>query len=59
VGELRGAKMQADQIVRYKPPVVHGLERLRNKAGTLDDGAGVDGRLYAQPMFATGDKERN
>ncbi len=57
VSELGGAKMQADQILRHEPPVVHGLERLRNKAGALDDGVGVDGRLYLQPVFATGGEE--
>jgi hypothetical protein len=59
VGELRGTKMQADQIVRHKPPVAHGLERLRNEAGALDDRTGVDGRLYPQPVFATGGEEGN
>jgi hypothetical protein len=43
VCELRGAKMEADQIVRHEPPVFHGLERSGNEVGALYDCAGVDG----------------
>lgn len=57
VSELGGAKMEADQIVRHEPPVLHGLERLGNELGALYDCAGVDGCLYPQLLFATGGEE--
>jgi hypothetical protein len=57
VSELRGAKMEADQIVRHEPPVLHRLERLGNEVGALYDCAGVDGCLYPQSLFATGGEE--
>src|ERR1700722_16931965 len=57
VSELRGAKMETDQIVRHEPPVFHGLERLGDEVGALNDCAGVDGCLYPQLLFATGCEE--